>query len=90
MGKRLALVLASLGCLGFASQAVGAGGCGWGFHRGPYGGCLRNGVVVAPRAVVVGPGAFVVAPHRAIVVAPGRACPIGYHLGPQGRRCWPN
>ena len=20
----------------------------------------------------------------------GRACPRGYHLGPQGRRCWPN
>src|SRR5262245_323208 len=42
-----------------------AGGCGPGFHRGPYGGCRRNGyyagvdyggavapgVVVAPRAV---------------------------------------
>lgn len=20
----------------------------------------------------------------------GRACPIGFHLGPYGRRCWPN
>jgi hypothetical protein len=38
-----------------------AGGCGPGFHRGPYGGCRRNayyggavvapGVVVAPRVV---------------------------------------
>jgi hypothetical protein len=22
--------------------------------------------------------------------AVGRACPWGYHLGPWGRRCWPN
>jgi hypothetical protein len=21
---------------------------------------------------------------------PPRGCPAGYHLGPQGRRCWPN
>jgi hypothetical protein len=20
----------------------------------------------------------------------GRRCPPGYHIGPQGRRCWPN
>jgi hypothetical protein len=20
----------------------------------------------------------------------GRACPPGYHLGPEGKRCWPN
>jgi len=35
-----------------------AGGCGVGFHRGPYGGCRPNGeaVVVVPGAVVVAPG----------------------------------
>jgi hypothetical protein len=44
-----------------------AGGCGIGFHRGPYGGCRPNGG-----------GGFM------------RACPPGMHLGPQGRRCWPN
>ena len=22
--------------------------------------------------------------------AAARACPIGYHLGPEGQRCWPN
>ena len=35
-----------------------AGGCGPGFHRGPYGGCRPNGgaVVVVPGAVVVAPG----------------------------------
>ncbi len=54
----------------FASfgAANAAGGCGPGFHRGPYGGCRPNGgvVVVAPR---------VVAP---VVVRPGRVCPIGF------------
>jgi hypothetical protein len=36
-----------------------AGGCGPGFHRGPYGGCRPNhgDVVVVPGAVVVVPGA---------------------------------
>ena len=23
-------------------------------------------------------------------MAVARACPRGYHLGPEGRRCWPN
>jgi hypothetical protein len=22
--------------------------------------------------------------------AVGRACPVGYHLGPEGKKCWPN
>ncbi len=38
-----------------------AGGCGIGFHRGPYGGCRANGyyggpVVVAPPVYYGGPG----------------------------------
>ena len=42
-----------------------AGGCGIGFHRGPWGGCRANGAVyVAPRAVVVAPGPAVVVPAR--------------------------
>jgi hypothetical protein len=52
--------------------ANAAGGCGPGFHRGPYGGCRVNGgaIVVAPRAVVV---------ERPIVVVPrGRVCPYGF------------
>ncbi len=85
------------------SAAYAEGGCGWGYHRGPYGGCRANGsppVVVAPRTVVVAPAprAVVVAPGQAVVVAPGQAvvvpvgrvCPYGYHLGPQGQHCWPN
>jgi hypothetical protein len=52
------------------SAADAAGGCGPGFHRGPYGGCARN------RGVVVVPGAVVVRPP--VVVAPGRVCPRGF------------
>ena len=47
--------------------ANAAGGCGPGFHRGPYGGCRPNGDVV----VVERPG-------PAVVVVPGRACPVGF------------
>jgi hypothetical protein len=73
--------------LAAASTANAEGGCGGGWHRGPWGGCRRN-VVVAP--VVVAPTVAVV-PSAGVVYAPmGRACPYGYHLGPQGRRCWPN
>jgi hypothetical protein len=61
-----------------------AEGCGWGWHRGPYGGCFRNGaVVVAPRPVVVAPRPVVVAP-RAVVVTP--AARTYFYWG--GRRCW--
>ena len=58
-----AIVVAST----FASfgAANAAGGCGLGFHRGPYGGCRPNG-----GAVVVAPGA--------VVVVPGRLCPLGF------------
>lgn len=31
-----------------------------------------------------GPGGFC---HP---MAVARACPVGWHLGPEGRRCWPN
>ncbi|WGR91672.1 MULTISPECIES: hypothetical protein [unclassified Bradyrhizobium] len=54
------------------SAAEAAGGCGPGWHRGPYGGCVRNRgpVVVAPGPVVVRPP---------VVVAPrGRICPRGF------------
>ncbi|WP_426442292.1 GCG_CRPN prefix-to-repeats domain-containing protein [Bradyrhizobium genosp. P] len=54
------------------SAAGAAGGCGPGFHRGPYAGCVRNRgeVVVVPGAVVV---------ERPVVVGPVvRACPVGF------------
>jgi hypothetical protein len=60
------------------------GFCGWGFHRGPYGHCIRNGTVYVP-PVVVAPRVVVVPP---VVVAPRVVCPYGYYLGPYGR-CLP-
>jgi hypothetical protein len=46
-----------------------AGGCGPGFHRGPYGGCRPNGPVV----IVERPPVVVV-----------RRCPPGFFRGPHG------
>jgi len=65
-----AAVLLASTIAGFGA-ANAAGGCGIGFHRGPYGGCRPNGgVVVAPGAVVV---------ERPVVVVPrGRICPLGF------------
>src|SRR5262245_31889969 len=74
--------------------------CGLGFHRGPYGYCMRNGtvpvppVIVAPSPVVVAPSPVVVAPAPAVVapavpvVVPPMVCPYGYYLGPYGH-CLP-
>jgi hypothetical protein len=82
--------------LAAVSAAQAAGGCGWGAHRGPWGGCRANGsnrVIGGPaeRTVVVPERAVVVGPRGGVFYAPvGRACPVGYHLGPAGRRCWPN
>jgi hypothetical protein len=60
----------------YVDGASAAGGCGPGFHRGPYGGCLpnRGPVVVVPAApVVVAPA--VVAPAAPAVVAPAVVAP---------------
>jgi hypothetical protein len=59
--------------------------CGLGFHRSPYGYCVRNGILAAP-PVVVAPSAVVVAPAPVVapIVAP-IVCPSGYYLGPYGR-----
>jgi hypothetical protein len=56
------------------SAANAAGGCGPGWHRGPYGGCQpnRGAVYVAPRPIVV-------ARPPVVVVRPGpRVCPYGF------------
>ena len=57
------------------------GFCGLGFHRGPYGGCVRNGVPYGYVAPVVVP------PYAApAVVAPRVVCPYGYYYYvPYGR-----
>ena len=50
--------------------ANAAGGCGPGWHRGPYGGCVANrGVVLVERPVMVRP--------PVVVVPRGRGCPYG-------------
>jgi hypothetical protein len=56
------------------------GFCGLGFHRGPYGYCVRNGVPYGYVAPVV------VAPP--VVVVP-RACPRGYGYAPAYGGCVP-
>ncbi|MGZ5872373.1 MAG: GCG_CRPN prefix-to-repeats domain-containing protein [Bradyrhizobium sp.] len=64
------------------------GFCGLGFHRGPYGYCVRNSAAygyVAPGPVVVAPPVMVAPP---VVVAP-RACPWGYGYAPAYGRCVP-
>jgi len=72
-----AAFLLSLVCVQSASAE---GGCGIGFHRGPYGGCRPNG-----GPVVVVPGAAVVAP--AVVVPAPVVCGPGYRWHPGYRRC---
>ena len=37
-----------------------------------------------------GPGFWRGPGGRCHPFAASRACPRGYHLGPEGRRCWPN
>jgi hypothetical protein len=68
-----AAALAVITAASFAGTANAAGGCGPGFHRGPYGGCVANRgavVVVRPAPVVV------VRPAPRVVVVP-RGCPYG-------------
>lgn len=66
-----------------------AGGCGPGFHRGPYGGCRRNGyyggVYYGAPAVVAAPGVVVAPP---VVVAPGPCGGRGSHRVCNPYRCW--
>jgi hypothetical protein len=60
------------------------GFCGLGFHRGPYGGCVPNGVPYGYVAPVV------VAPYAApVVVVPGVVCPYGYYYYAPYARCVP-
>ena len=73
MRTTLFMALVMAGTFAGFGTADAAGGCGPGWHRGPYGACVVNGgVVVAP----VVPG-VVVAPAP-VVVAPVRACPYGF------------
>jgi hypothetical protein len=81
MTKYIALVfLVAVTSISTLTPVDAREGCGLGRHRGVFGACHDNAapVVVAPRAAVV-------TPNGAVVVAPaGRACPLGWHLGPYG------
>ena len=43
-----------------------------------------------PIAEGCGPGWWRGPSGRCHPMAVGRVCPRGYHLGPEGHRCWPN
>jgi hypothetical protein len=82
MGLKLLSAAAAAISLSLVSvhTANAEGGCGIGFHRGPYGGCRPNAVVVVPGApVVVAPGP--------VVVRPPVVCGPGYRWHPGYRRC---
>lgn len=74
-GAANAMPAASISSVG-ADVIQVAGGCGPGFHRGPYGGCVRNrGVVV--RRPMVAPGVVVVRPRavrKCRYWGPNRVC----------------
>ncbi|HZZ89758.1 MAG TPA: hypothetical protein VFE13_15635 [Caulobacteraceae bacterium] len=58
MKKLMLATLCAAATLGAAATADAAGGCGPGYHRGPYGGCRANrwvgrGPVVVARAPFV-------------------------------------
>src|ERR1043165_10059361 len=86
-GENMKTLFASIlvaGTLAGCGAPEAAGGCGPGFHRGPYGGCRPNGgaVVVAPR--VVAPRVVVAPP---VVGGPrARICPPGLLLRAGGCR----
>jgi hypothetical protein len=70
--------------LGAPEVTLVRGLCGLGRHRGPYGGCVLNGVPYGYVAPVV------VAPYATpVVVVPRAVCPYGYYYYPAYGRCVP-
>ena len=68
----IAAALLATTVVGFAPVADAAQGCGRGYHRGPYGGCVANRVVVVRPPVVYRRAPVVVMPRA-------RVCPRGMH-----------
>ncbi|MBC9877828.1 hypothetical protein G8O24_10800 [Bradyrhizobium sp. INPA01-394B] len=60
VGSARAMPLAPSGTQASRDIIAVAGGCGAGWHRGPYGGCLRNyanpAAHACPRGYHIGPG----------------------------------
>src|SRR4051812_17045720 len=82
--KTLFAAVLVAGTLAGFSAADAAGGCGPGFHRGPYGGCRPQcgAVVGAPRVVAPPP---VGAPPPLVGGPPPRGCPLRLALRFWGR-----
>jgi hypothetical protein len=51
---------------------------------------LASTVTAASAAEGCGPGFWRGPGGHCHPFAVNRACPVGYHLGPEGKRCWPN
>ena len=81
MGLKITSAVAIFLSLVCVQSASAEGGCGPGFHRGPYGHCRPNG------PVVVVPGAPVVVAPAPVVVRPPVVCGVGYRWHPGYRRC---
>jgi len=79
MIKTFAIVVALLAGVAAVTPADARGGCGYGWHRGGYGGCRHNW----------GPGPRFAGPVPRLRPL-YRACPRGFHLGRYGERCWRN
>ncbi|WP_291860855.1 hypothetical protein [Bradyrhizobium sp.] len=72
----IAAALLATTVVGFAPIADAAGGCGRGYHRGPYGECRPNVVIRRPPVYVVRPP-VVYRPAPVVVVPRARICPRG-------------
>lgn len=79
----LAVAALASAIVGFSEAASAAGGCGPGWHPGPYGGCRPNRarVYVAPAPVYVAPAPVVVVPRH-------RVCPYGFRWYAGACRPW--
>jgi hypothetical protein len=73
-------ILGALLALGFAASAQAA------MIAPP----VEKGAAVTRVAEGCGPGWWRGPGGRCHPMAMGRACPPGYHLGPERQRCWPN
>ena len=76
------IVLSATLFLGLATAASAAG-----FTPVPIG---TNDGLIVKIAEGCGAGFWRGPGGRCHPMAMGRACPPGYHLGPEGKKCWPN
>lgn len=77
MKYMIAAALLATSVAGFTATANAAQGCGPGYHRGPYGGCVPNRAVVVRPAPVVVVRPPVYRPAPVVVVPRARICPRG-------------